>query len=190
MGHSFGGIVALQFALAHPELLSHLILVCAPASHHFIEDVEAALPDQLAPEALRELDSLRGSEPSDYVMRRSLEILAPLYFHDPSRVLDLGLDSVRFGPQAQAVWNSLEGFDLRPRLKEVQVPTLVVAGAEDRSVTPERAREVADAVPNGSLLVIEESGHYPFVEQPTAFLSGVGEFLGVVKKKRGLFRRR
>ncbi len=98
MGHSFGGIVALQFALAHPELLSHLILVCAPASHHFIQDVEAALPDRLEPEALSELDSLKDSEPSDYVMRRSLELLAPIYFHNPTRVSELGMSSMRFGP--------------------------------------------------------------------------------------------
>lgn len=191
MGHSFGGIVALQFALAHPELLSQLILVCAPASHHFIEDVEAALPDRLEPEALSELHSLKDSGPSDYVMRRSLELLAPIYFHNPARVSELALNSMRFGPKTQAVWDSLEGFDLRPRLGEVLVPTLVIAGEDDRSVTTERARELADALPSGSLLVIKNSGHYPFIEEPQAFLSGVGEFLGVtVKKKRGLFGRR
>ena len=191
MGHSFGGIVALQFALDHPELLSHLILVCAPASHHYIEDVEAALPDRLEREALSELDSLKDSEPSDYVMRRSLELLAPIYFHNPARVSELSLNSVRFGPETQAVWDSLEDFDLRPRLGEVQVPTLVIAGDEDRSVTTERAREVADGLPSGSLLVIENSGHYPFIEEPKAFLTGVAQFLGMkVKKKGGLFGRR
>jgi len=188
LGHSFGGIVALHFALAHPELLTHLILVCAPASHEFIQDVEEALPSQLEQEALAELSSLQESEPSDHVMRRSLELLAPIYFHDPARVSELGLDSVRFGPKTQAVWDSLEGFDLRPRLSEIQVPTLVIAGDSDLSVTPERARETADALPHGKLLVIENSGHYPFIEQPEAFHSGVLQFLGL-KKKKGLFGR-
>ncbi len=190
LGHSFGGIVALRFALAHPGALSHLILVCSPASHHFIDDVEAALPDCLDAEALSELRSLEDSEPSDYVMRRSMELLAPIYFHDPGYLSDLGLDSVRFGPQTQAVWDSLEGFDLRPRLGEIQVPTLVIAGAHDRSVTPERAREVADALPQGQLQVMESSGHYPFVEEPEPFLSAVLEFLGFKVKKKGLFGRR
>lgn len=190
LGHSFGGIVALQFALAHPELLTHLILACAPASHHFIEDVEAALPDELGPEALAELSSLQGSEPSDHVMRRSLELLAPIYFHDPGRVSELSLESVRFGPQTQGVWGSLEGFDLRPRLSEIKVPTLVIAGDSDRSVRVERAREISDALPNGRLLVIENSGHYPFIEQPQAFLSAVTDFLGLTSRKWGLFGRR
>ncbi|MCH8921034.1 MAG: alpha/beta fold hydrolase [Chloroflexi bacterium] len=188
LGHSFGGIVALHFALAHPDQLTHLILVCAPASHDFIQDVEEALPSRLEQEALAELSSLQESEPSDQVMRRSLELLAPIYFHDPARVSELGLDSVQFGPETQAVWDSLEGFDLRPRLSEIQVPTLVIAGDSDLSVTPERARETADALPLGKLLVIENSGHYPFIEQPEAFLSGVLQFLGL--KKKGLFRRR
>ena len=187
LGHSFGGIVALHFALAHPELLTHLILVCTPASHDYIQDVEDALPAKLERDALAELGSLQDSKPSDYVMRRSLELLAPIYFHDPARVSELRLDSVQFGPDTQAVWDSLEGFDLRPKLSEIQVPTLVIAGDSDLSVTPERARETADALPHSKLLVIKNSGHYPFIEQPEAFLSGVLQFLGL--KKRGLFRR-
>jgi proline iminopeptidase len=189
LGHSFGGIVALNFALAHPGVLSHLVLVCSPTSHHFIDEVEAALPDCLDAEALSELSSLQDSEPSDYVMRRSLELLAPIYFRDPERLSELGLDSVRFGPQTQAVWDSLEGFDLGPRLSEIQVPTLVIAGAHDRSVTPERARETADALPRGKLLVMGSSGHYPFVEEPESFLSAVLEFLGFKVKKKLLKRR-
>lgn len=97
---------------------------------------------------------------------------------------------MRFGPETQAVWGSLEGFDLRPRLSEIRVPALVIAGAQDRAVTVERARELADALPEGSLLVVEKSGHYPFMEAPDEFLSGVREFLGVKTKKKGLFGRR
>ncbi|MDP2675515.1 MAG: alpha/beta fold hydrolase [Dehalococcoidia bacterium] len=191
LGHSFGGIVALHFALAHPDLLTHLILVSTPASHHYIEDVESALPELLEPAALAELASLQDSPPSAQVMRRSLELLAPIYFHDPARVSQLGLDSVRFGPETQAVWESLEGFDLRPRLRDIRVPALVIAGAQDRAVTVERARELADALPQGNLLIIEKSGHYPFIEAPDEFLSGVREFLlGKPKKKKGLFGRR
>jgi len=190
LGHSFGGIVALRFALAHPDALSHLILVCSPTSYHFVEDVEAALPECLDAEALSELKSLEDSESSDHVMRRSLELLAPMYFRDPERVSELGLDSVRFGPETQAVWDSLEGFDLRPRLREIRVPCLVIAGGYDRSVTPERARETADALPRGRLLVMEDSGHYPFVEEPEPFLAAVLEFLGLRARKKGLFGRR
>jgi proline iminopeptidase len=188
LGHSFGGIVALHFALAHPELLTHLILVCTPASHDFIQEVEDALPSRLEQEALAEMRSLQDSKPSDYVMRRSLELLAPIYFHDPARVSELRLESVQFGPDTQAVWDSLEGYDLRPRLSEIEVPTLVIAGDSDLSVTPERARETADALPHSKLLVIKNSGHYPFIEQPEAFNSGVLQFLRL--KKRGLFKRR
>jgi len=190
LGHSFGGIVALQFALAHPDLLTQLILVSTPASHHYIEDVESALPELLEPAALAELASLQDTPPSAQVMRRSLELLSPIYFHDPARVSRLELESVRFGPDTQAVWASLEGFDLRPRLSEVRVPALVIAGAQDRAVTPETAKELADGLRDGRLRVIEKSGHYPFIEAPEGFLSAVREFLlGKPKKKKGLFGR-
>jgi pimeloyl-ACP methyl ester carboxylesterase len=170
--------------------VSRLILVCAPTSHQFIGDVEAALPERLSAEALAELRGLEDSEPSEQVMRRSLELLAPIYFHDPAKVSELRLEEVKFGPATQAVWDSLEGFDLRPRLSEIQAETLVVAGADDRSWPPERAKETADALRNGRLLVIEGSGHYPYIEAPEAFVSGVREFLGIKVKGRGLFGRR
>lgn len=194
LGHSFGGIVAQHLALAHPELLSHLILVCAPSSDDYARDVEAALPELLQPDALSELARLSAAEPSKDVMRRSLELLAPVYFRDPSKVAALELDSIRFGPESQAVWDSLEGFDLRPRLPEIEVPALVVAGAHDRAVTPERAKETADALPNGTLTVMEGSGHYPFLEESEAFVSGVLDFFLAEpkpkRKKKGLFGRR
>src|SRR3990172_8053049 len=113
LGHRLGGIVALHFALAHPDLLTQLILVSTPASHHYIEDVESALPVLLEPAALAELASLQDSGPSAQVMSRSLELLSPIYFHDPARVSQLGLDSVRFGPETQAGGESLEGVELR-----------------------------------------------------------------------------
>src|SRR3989304_113549 len=113
-------------------------------------------------------------------MRRSLELLSPIYFHGPARVSQLGLDSMRFGPETQAAWESLEGFDLRPRLGEVRVPAPVIAGARDRG----------GPLPEGRLLVVEKSGHYPFIEAPDEFLSGVRKFLGVKAKKKGLFGRR
>jgi proline iminopeptidase len=189
MGHSFGGIVATLFALARPEMLTHLILVCTPTSQQFVRDVEDALAERLAPDALAELKSLEDGGSSANVMRRSLELLAPVYFHDPSRVSELGLEEVRFGPETQAVWDNLEGFDLRPRLPEIKVPTLVVAGASDASLPPARAKEAAKALPNGKLLLIEGSGHYPYIEAPEKFISGVQDFLGIKVKKRGLFGR-
>jgi proline iminopeptidase len=190
MGHSFGGIVAQQFALANPDSLSHLILVCSPASHDYVEDVEAAIPEMLTAGALTDLAALAEHEASESVMRRSLELLAPLYFRDPARVADLDLQSIRFGPQSQEVWESLGEFDLRPRLREIEVPTLVIAGEHDRSVTPQRAKETAEALPNSALVMMEGSGHYPFVEEPEAFVAAVREFLFGKPKKKGLFGRR
>src|SRR3970040_2423847 len=128
LGHSFGGIVSLHFALAHPDLLPQLMLASTPASHHYIEDVESALPELLEPAGLAELASLQDSAPSAQPSHRSLELLSPISFHDPERVSQLRLDSVRFGPETQAVWESLEGFDLRRRLSEDRAPGLEISG--------------------------------------------------------------
>src|SRR3970282_507106 len=90
LGDRFGGIVPLPFALAHPDLLTQLILVSTPASHHYIEDVESALPELLEPAALAELASLQDTSPSAQGMRRRLETLSAIYFRDPARFARLG----------------------------------------------------------------------------------------------------
>src|SRR5207245_1615572 len=71
---------------------------------------------------------------------------------------------------------SLGDYDLRPALRALIVPTLVVHGRHDARPL-ERAAEVAAAIPNARLVVLERSGHIPFAEQPEEFFPVVEEFL-------------
>ena len=68
-------------------------------------------------------------------------------------------------------------LDYRPRLGEVRVPTLLLTGRHDPQTPVACAQELAAGIPNARLVLFEQSGHYPFVEEPGAFWEAVRAFL-------------
>jgi pimeloyl-ACP methyl ester carboxylesterase len=73
---------------------------------------------------------------------------------------------------AKAVWR----FDFRDRLDQVALPTLVVCGAEDRSVKPEHARVLADGIPQARLQSFPEAGHLVVLECAEQIALAVTQF--------------
>ena len=71
---------------------------------------------------------------------------------------------------------SLGEWDWRPALRAVAAPTLVIRGTMDH-VPLESAREWAAAVPNGRLLLLEGSGHFPYLDAPEKFFAAAATFL-------------
>jgi proline iminopeptidase len=76
---------------------------------------------------------------------------------------------------------SLDGYDLLPQLRKLETPTLVLIGDKD-FVPVELVAKIADAMPRGRLVVLEDCGHFPYLEAPeavhehvTTFLRGVAE---------------
>lgn len=72
---------------------------------------------------------------------------------------------------------SLGEWDWRPGLRSVTAPALVILGSQD-FMSLDSAREWAAALPNAHLLVLEGSGHFPYLDAPERFFAVVEEFLG------------
>jgi 3-oxoadipate enol-lactonase len=72
---------------------------------------------------------------------------------------------------------ALADADTRDVLPTVTVPTLIIAAEQDRVVPPARARELHAAIPGSRLVMIENAGHLPCVEQPDAYNAAVRAFL-------------
>jgi proline iminopeptidase len=71
----------------------------------------------------------------------------------------------------------LASFDAEPRLDEIQAPTLVVAGRQDFLYPPEDHEKLRAGIPDAELVLIERSGHLPFVEAQEPFLDALRAFL-------------
>jgi proline iminopeptidase len=71
----------------------------------------------------------------------------------------------------------IEEWDMRPELSHVSAPTLVVTGRQDFICGPACAADIADGIAGARKVLIDECGHFPYVEQPNAFRKAVASFL-------------
>jgi proline iminopeptidase len=183
LGHSHGGFVALQAALDYPELLRGLI----------VYDGMAFNGPELGAQADKNLRAWVAARPSDDPLGAQvlaaweaephgrdeelavLRNLLPVYFKDfeamaprlGSWTLDITVDPNR----QPALW------DVRERLAEIAVPTLVIVGTADFICPENSAREVAEGIPGASLVVLAESGHFGHREEPAVFEDAVLRFV-------------
>jgi proline iminopeptidase len=179
-GYSWGGLLAMLYAVTHPARVERLALVSpAPAWREARQRFEETfarrnLDPALQAERARLRESgLRESDPEAY-QRRLFELSVMPYFVDPSKVRELTPFRV-VGRTQQEVWSSLGDYDLRPELERLHVPALVLHGRED--VIPYEAAETAARLLRAEWHLLSPCGHCPHVEQPEAFARAVGGFL-------------
>lgn len=77
----------------------------------------------------------------------------------------------------------MPGYDLEPQLGEIDVPTLVIHGRHDTSMPIGQGEILGQRIPGAQLVIIENSGHFPFWEQPAEFDAAVRNFLDRTTKR-------
>jgi proline iminopeptidase len=183
LGHSYGGIVAQEYVLAHPERLRQLILVdTSPSTVENEESVRRALDAGLPGIEegwLRKL--FEGRIDSDAEMRDMWELLLPLYFEgpfDPALPKQIADDTYfHYATHNYAFSVNNPAFDVTAGLPGVSVPTLVMCGGNDWITPLAKSEQIVSLVPGSRLEVFEHSGHMPMIEEPDRFLSILRGFL-------------
>lgn len=176
LGVSYGGRVALDFALAHPELVASLILVAPAVSGE--EPSEDILHFFEQEDALVEKGDLAGAT----------ELNMRFWVDGPHRSPDQVNPSVRqrvYEMQYHAFTipmpEVMDEQELEPpaitRLAEVHVPTLVVVGDLDRPEKVEICQQLATSIPHARSEVMVGAAHMPTMEQPGEFTRLVLDFL-------------
>jgi len=179
-GYSWGGLLALLYAVEFPDRVARLALVSpAPAWREARLEFERRFSERnLAPElqqqraALRE-SGLRERDPSGY-SQKLFELSVAAYFHDPARARDLTPFRVT-GRTQQEVWASLGDFDLGPVLSKLSIPAILLHG-EDDPIPLETAATVARLL-GADFHPLPRCGHVPYVEAFEEFVRVMGGFL-------------
>jgi pimeloyl-ACP methyl ester carboxylesterase len=181
IGFSWGGLLALLFAMEHPDLVARLVLIGpaptypeARASYAAEFERRQAAPEVAEARAALSRSGLRERDP-DTFWRRAFALSVAGYFKDPARARDL--TPFRVGSRAQhAVWESLKGLDLRERVRGVSAETLILHGRHD-PVPLAASETLARLLPHGRLVVFEDSGHALYAEETEKFVREVEGFL-------------
>jgi len=165
IGGSMGGVVAQHFALRHPERLLRLVLVATGA--------QTPDPDG----SLAKADTLAQSPLSDDALRRTVEG----FFNQqpPDAEKRQYEDVVRAASRMAAVdaARSNARSNTLDRLGNIHVPTLILQGRHDRSRTPEHGAFMRTQIADAELVILEQSGHTPQLEEPEVFDSVVIPFV-------------
>lgn len=186
LGHSYGGMTAMSYALKYQENLLGLMLEATSPSYRFLDKAKAFVEEN-GNEAQKEMAAVlwEGEFESQQQLGRYYEVMAPLYSKkqaaaEASPVPQLGNRS--YEALNEGFGGFLRSFDFIDQLCQIKVPTLVMAGRYDWITSVEESELIADKIPDSQLVIFEKSSHNVHADETELFLSVVRGFVGKEKE--------
>ncbi|WP_336789652.1 alpha/beta fold hydrolase [Paenibacillus sp. MMO-177] len=188
LGHSFGGMVAQVFATRYPNSLEKLLLICTAPSREFYPAALAYASNVATEEQLRVIPELfEGRIRDDAHLIAWWDVCYPLYFHVQDLELMMETGNRPIGSLEAANYtfkHFIPQYDVRPKLPALQVPVLIVGARYDWITPVSQSEEMHRLLPQSELVLFENSGHMPFIEEHEAFIQKVSGF--IAKERVGL----
>jgi len=185
LGNSWGGILAMEYALKYQQNLKGLIVAnmvaSAPEYGKYAEDV---LAKQMDPKVLAEIRGIEAKK--DFQNPRYMELLIPNFYDkhlcrwqprpEPLERSNKHMNPVIYtmmqGPSEFGISGRLAKWDIKNRLPEITVPTLMV-GAQHDTMDPKAMEEQSKLVKNGSYLYCPNGSHLAMWDDQQIFMNGV-----------------
>lgn len=182
LGHSWGTILALEYALRHPTLVSRLVLMNpAPASASHLAVLRKSYLAQLGSDMDRQREitasaAYKEGDPDAVAARYRIHfkhaLARPADYEKLMSRMSAGFHSqgkdgiVKAWAVEQRLYHDtwdVPGYDLLPKLRKLHVPTLVIVGEQD-FIPPEIGAQIAHAIPGATLVTIKQCGHFSYME--------------------------
>jgi proline iminopeptidase len=190
LGHSWGGVLALAYASAHPERVDSIILVASGGidgsfAPVFMDNIlaRASMGER---RKIQELDAMLGhAAEKQAAWTDLLHMLVPYYFFDRElgeKFISAANPGSFHADTSQVLQEDiLKNYHVGEELKRLRRPVLILQGHQDPM--PESVAEQTHAIIQGSQLAfLNRCGHFPWLEQPSAFYEQVRSFLEAAQK--------
>jgi proline iminopeptidase len=195
LGNSWGGILAMEYALKYQQHLKGLIIcnmvASAPEYGKYADEV---LSKQMPPEVLKEIRDIEGRK--DFDNPRYMELLLPHFYRkhlcrleewpDPVnrtfKHVNAEIYRIMQGPSEFGISGRLATWDRKSDLKNITVPTLMV-GARHDTMDPEAMKEQSRLVKNGSYLFCPNGSHLAMWDDQKVFMEGVISWIKKVDRE-------
>ncbi len=181
LGSSYGGMVALSYAVCYPQNVSHLIVIATVADSRFLTRAQEILAERGTEEQKSIAQRLwNGTFESEEQLREYFQVMRSMYsvtYNPLSR--QEAWDRAILSPDAinVAFGGFLRSYNILDQLHKIISPTLVIAGRHDWICPPEFSEEIAREIPNADLRIFENSGHLIRADEPEALLDAIAGFL-------------
>lgn len=181
-GGSYGGFIAMEYALAYPERVKAMILRDTSADNSNLERAyENARNQNRVSINWENFDRYwTGRIRDDADLKDRWAEIIPLYdyeFDPAAGAARVESGSYRYETHNWCFQQNMPGYDLKPQLPSVRCPTLVTVGRTDWITPVSSAETIASLIPGAQLVVFERSGHSPQIEEAAKFQSVLREFL-------------
>lgn len=191
LGHSWGGILAMEYALTHQDALKGLIIsnmmASCPAYQRYADEVLGPQMDPTVLKRIREMEAAGDYEHDEY-----MEILIPHHYekhvlrkpvsqwpeavNDAFAAINEDLYVYMQGPSEFGIAGTLAEWDRFEDLASITVPTLVI-GADHDTMDPAHMRAMAEKLPKGRFLRCPEGSHMAMWDDPEVYHRGVLDFI-------------
>jgi len=189
MAHSWGGLLAMKYVIKHPENTKSLVLINSVGASSEI----STLANQSLFERFTKEDSMHRAEiiQSDEFQKRELNAIESLMkigfkhqFYNiaflDSLNLSLNKDYIKTSQLLQNLAKDLTEYDFHSDLKKIQSPTLLIYGSHD-PLTELAGTRIHQSIEKSEFKILDNCGHFPFIEKKDEFKSTVVIFLEAIK---------
>jgi len=196
LGNSWGGILGMEYALKHQDKMKALIVANMVASApEYGKYAEEVLAPQMDPKVLSEVRAIEAKK--DYDNPRYMELLMPEYYMkhlcrlaewpDPVnrafKHFNPEIYTMMQGPSEFGVSGRLVNWDIKARLKEIKIPTLMI-GAKYDTMDPKAMEEQSKMVQKGRYLYCPNGSHLAMWDDQRVFMTGVIKFINDVNTNK------
>lgn len=199
LGHSWGGMLAMEHALDRPAGLKSIVVADSPASvSAWVEEanrLRAELPPEVQATLLKHEDEGTTDDPAyeeatmAFYDRHLCRIPWPECLQRTFAAIeeDPTVYQTMNGPSEFHVIGTLKDWDITNRLHEIRIPTLLVSGRYDEA-SPTVVEEIHKGIAGSEWVLIEDASHCAHLEQPERFLDAVSEFFDRVETTASIER--
>jgi proline iminopeptidase len=199
LGHSYGGVLAQAYAFKYQQYLDHLVLCSTFHSTKQLNDIFQKMMAAMSPELRTRIETMEKAglfghgkdyEKNRYTAEYMVAAWGEGYFpylyakhpdpnYDPAAAGNTSWDLYRemWGSHGEFIVDgNLASVEYGDRLGSLHVPTLITVGDHDEC-DPSIAHDMQSKIPGSKLVVLPQSGHMTFVDQPGMFLKAVDDFV-------------
>jgi 3-oxoadipate enol-lactonase len=173
-GISMGGMIVMQFALDHPDMVEALVLA----------DTQPGLSEETIKTGL-EMTSMSQKMTGEELAKATMEFnFTPNFIEDHPDVIERAI-KISDARDPSSTFRAAQGllkFDVRKRLKELRAPTLVANGEDDQVIPLSVAKDLAEHIKGARLLIMSKGRHMSIIEKADEFNKAVLDFLKKIMK--------